>query len=761
MNDMKKRQNHDINLFVVLLAASLLISLLVTILTARSASSSTDVLIEEVRGRMEASAVAASKLVSYERLTEIKTKEDAFSEEGEALRAEMTEFADEVNLLFVYYIKLLPGGGEEFVIDNDPNPETVTYPGVSREPVDATIEAAKGLVTSITPEEVSRLDLDARSDYFQLSDETDKVSFLSAYAPIYAPDGSVAYLAGVDGLRQNLHVVEESVNTLTVVQVMSLAASGVFWVVCMVLFRRRAKQSEEASRAKSSFLSSMSHELRTPLNAIIGMTAIGEAATETERKDYAFTKIEDASHHLMGVINDILDMSKIEAKKLELAPVDFLLEKTLMRVSDVMNFRIEEKDLDFKVHIDQSIPKRVHGDDQRLAQVLTNLLSNAVKFTPEGGSIHMEARLEGEEAGEYILYFSVKDNGIGLSDEQKSRLFQAFEQAEISTSRRYGGTGLGLAISKRIIEMMGGRIWVESEEGQGAKFSFTVRMGHSLVSYPDGKTMDWSSIRVLAVDDEKSVRDYFLEIARANTFGCDVAVGGDDALSKLAAGNNYDVCFVDWRMPGMDGITLSRKIKEQSRGECIVIMISSSDWREMEADARAVGVERYIAKPLFPSSIIDALNAYFGERCCVDAENADVTDAVCYDGVSIMLAEDMEINREIVLALLEPTGLHIDCAANGEEAVAMFKAAPGKYSLIFMDVRMPVMDGLEAATQIRSLDCAGAKTIPIIAMTANVFKEDIDKCLEAGMNGHIGKPLDFDAVLDILRRYLDYMHTPL
>jgi signal transduction histidine kinase/DNA-binding response OmpR family regulator len=755
MNDMKKRQNRDINLFIVLLAASLLITLLATILTARSASSSTDVLIDEVRGRLEASAVAASKLVSYERLAEIKTKEDAFSEEGEALRAQLIDFAHDVNLLFVYYIKLLPDGGEEFVIDNDTNPETVTYPGVERVPVPATIEAAKGFITSNTPEEVDSLDFEAYTDYFQLTDEINDISFLSAYAPIYAPDGSVAYLAGVDGLRYNLSSVEDSVNTLTGVHVISLVASGVFWVVCMVLFRRRAKQSEEASRAKSSFLSSMSHEIRTPLNVIIGMTTIGKTTEDGERKNYAFTKIEDASHHLMGVINDVLDMAKIEANKMELAPVDFNLEKTLQRVADVMGFRIDEKGQAFTVYIDQSIPKLVHGDDLRLSQVITNLLSNAVKFTPEGGSIHMEARLDGEEDGEYILYFSVTDTGIGLSDEQKSRLFQAFEQAEISTSRRYGGTGLGLAISKRIIEMMGGQIWVESEEGQGAKFAFTVRMGRALASYGDRKSMDWSSIRVLAVDDEKSVRDYFLEIARANGFVCDVAASGEDALAMLAAGNTYDVCFVDWRMPGMDGITLSRHIRDQSRGECVMIMISGSDWREMEADARAVGVERYIAKPLFPSSIIDALSAYFGERCRAGAESADFADTDRYDGVSIMLAEDMEINREIVMALLEPTGLSIDCAANGEEAVAMFKANPDKYSLIFMDVQMPVMDGLAAATQIRSLDCAGAKSIPIIAMTANVFKEDIDKCLEAGMNGHIGKPLDFDAVLDILRRYLD------
>jgi CheY-like chemotaxis protein len=498
----------------------------------------------------------------------------------------------------------------------------------------------------------------------------------------------------------------------------------------------------------------MSHEMRTPINAIVGMSTIGRTSEETARKDYAFDRITDASKHLLGVINDILDMSKIEEGKLELSPVAFNLESTLNGIVSVMNYRIEEKSLHYSCTLDPDIPPALYGDDLRLSQVYANLLSNAVKFTPEHGSIHVEARLEGEEAGAYILYFSVTDSGIGLSVEQQARLFQAFEQAESDTSRRFGGTGLGLAISKRIVDMMGGRIWVESEEGHGAKVAFTVRMGHALAPYANRKSMDWSRIRVLAVDDEESVRDYFLEIAKANGFVCDVAADGDTAIEKLAAGNTYDVCFVDWRMPGIDGITLSRHIKELSRDECVVIMISSSDWREMEADARASGVERYIQKPLFPSSIIDALNAHFGERCIADAKGVDVTDADRYDDVSILLAEDVEINREIVLALLEPTGLRIDCAANGVEAVAMFKANPDKYQLIFMDVQMPVMDGLEAATAIRSIECVEAKTVPIIAMTANVFKEDIEECLEAGMNGHIGKPLDFDAVLDILRQYL-------
>jgi signal transduction histidine kinase/PAS domain-containing protein len=383
------------------------------------------------------------------------------------------------------------------------------------------------------------------------------------------------------------------------------------------------EKAQAANRAKSNFLSNMSHEMRTPMNAIIGMTSIGKSASDIEKKDYAFEKIENASTHLLGVINDVLDMSKIEAGKFDLSCDEFNFDKLLQKTINVVNFRVDEKHQNLMVTTDQRIPVNLNGDDQRLAQVITNLLTNAIKFTPENGSIFLDARLLMEENGICNIQIDVKDTGIGISEEQQSRLFSSFEQAESSTSRKFGGTGLGLAISKHIVELMGGEIWLNSKPGMGSTFSFTVLLKR-------GKT------------EEK---------------------------------------------------TESQPHKEASE------------------------------------------------------------QPISFKGRRILLAEDVEINREIVQALLEPTEIGIDCAVNGKEAVQMFSRKPKGYDLIFMDMQMPEMDGLEATHQIRSIE-GQQKRIPIIAMTANVFKEDIEKCLAVGMNDHIGKPLDFNEVMEKLKFYL-------
>ena len=390
------------------------------------------------------------------------------------------------------------------------------------------------------------------------------------------------------------------------------------------------EKAEEATLAKTNFLANMSHEIRTPLNAIVGMTAIGKSTEDNEKKDYCFTRIDSASNHLLGIINDILDMSKIEANKMELAPVPFAFEDMIRRVVNVASIRVDEKQLKLSVHMDKTIPNILIGDDRRLAQVITNLLSNATKFTPEGCSINMNTRLLGEENGVCLIQVEVTDTGIGISPEQRTRLFIPFQQAESSTSRKFGGTGLGLVISKSIVEMMGGRIWVESEIGKGSTFTFTVKLDKGAES-----------------DEQK----------------------------------NYSNTNINW-------------------------------------DVEHGG-----------------LKAGFAGRC-------------------ILLAEDVEINREIVLSLLEPTLLDIDCAENGVQAVRMFSETPEKYAMIFMDVQMPEMDGYEATRCIRALDDPHAKNIPIVAMTANVFREDIARCMEAGMNAHIGKPLDINEVLVVLNNYL-------
>jgi signal transduction histidine kinase/CheY-like chemotaxis protein len=433
----------------------------------------------------------------------------------------------------------------------------------------------------------------------------------------------------------------------------AMTASTIAGIIMRDIYNTKLKmaldKATEAGKAKGEFLSNMSHEMRTPLNAIIGMTAIGRNAKDIARKNYALSKIEDASNHLMGVINDVLDMSKIEANKLELSPVEFNFEKMVEKVITVVSFRVDEKQQKLSINIDKEIPKKLIADDQRLAQVIANLLSNAVKFTPKEGSIILDARLAGEENGHCIIQISVSDTGIGINEEQQKRLFSSFQQAESSTTRKYGGTGLGLAISKSIVEMMGGKIWIESKPGKGSTFIFSIQAWHS-------------------------------------------------------AEENIDE---------ITGEGKQQKKEEQTDSACLLM------------------------------------------------------------GKRILLVEDMEINREIVISLLEPALLEIECAENGVQAVKMFKEYPNKYDLIFMDIQMPEMDGYEATQRIRMLEAVNTdntkssegetqndnknlhKRIPIIAMTANVFKEDIEKCLDAGMDDHIGKPVNFEKVMEKLKNYLN------
>ena len=515
------------------------------------------------------------------------------------------------------------------------------------------------------------------------------------------------------------------------------------------------EQVVAASKAKSDFLSSMSHEMRTPLNAIIGMTAIGKKGSSIEDKDYALNKIGEASSHLLGVINDILDMAKIEANKLGLTPIEYHFERMIQKVVTVNSFRLDEKEQTLSVSIDEKIPRFVVGDDQRLTQILTNLMSNAVKFTAEGGKISLNATLLSETKDDCELKIEVIDNGIGISSKQQERLFQAFEQAESGTSREYGGTGLGLAITKKLVELMGGTIWVESEIGKGSKFTFTVflKRGANNPRSLLAPGVNWETLKVLAVDDMPEVREQFIDMFNMLGIKCDVAEDGLDACRIIEEQGSYDIYFVDWRMPRMDGIELTRKIKSRNDGRpSVVIMITAMDWEQIKDEAASAGVDRHMLKPLYSTTIIDCIN-----ECLGRAHLYDESVEHCYGefaGKHILLAEDMEINREILIALLEDTGLLIDCAENGLEALKMVEAAPHKYDLIFMDVQMPKMDGYEATRLIRALPAIKDSSLPIIATTANVFQSDIDKCLAAGMDGHLGKPLDIDKVMIVLRKYL-------
>jgi CheY-like chemotaxis protein/anti-sigma regulatory factor (Ser/Thr protein kinase) len=416
---------------------------------------------------------------------------------------------------------------------------------------------------------------------------------------------------------------------------------------------------------------------------------------------------------------------------------------------------MDERRQKFYVNIDKDIPSTFYGDDQRLSQVITNLLTNASKFTPEEGTIRLDTRLLSENNGIYKLQISVEDTGIGITDEQKMRLFNSFEQAEVDTARKFGGTGLGLAIAKRIVELMDGEIWVDSEPGVGSKFTFTVTMegGTDEALRMLHESVNWENIRILVIDDEPDIREFFKTVSEKLNFSCAVAASGEEATVMLDE-DDFDVYFVDWRLPDMTGGDLVKRIHEKKTNNPIAIIFSSTDWSAIEDEVHAVGADRFLPKPLFPSVIHDVINEHLGSNTTVRGIDADDYVSDDFSGYAILLVEDVEINREIVVSLLESTNLEIDCATNGIMAVDMFKASPEKYSMIFMDIQMPEMDGYEATRIIRASGIINSKTIPIIAMTANVFREDIEKCTEVGMNDHIGKPIDIDAVCAQLRKYI-------
>ncbi|GHU37116.1 hypothetical protein FACS1894105_08620 [Clostridia bacterium] len=587
---------------------------------------------------------------------------------------------------------------------------------------------------------------------YKIFEKVDLKSFI--WAPLY-----------VNGEYYGMLSIEECVSKRvwneSEAQLVSIVSSAIDGAIARDLMDRERvaalNHALSASQAKGNFLSNMSHEMRTPMNAIIGMTAIGKAAGDIERKDYAFKKIEDASNHLLGVINDILDMSKIEADKLELNPVTFNFEKMMRKVVDVINFRVDERHQTLHVALDKHIPEIIRGDDQRLAQIIANLLSNAVKFTPEEGTITLTAKLLSEADKKCLVQISVKDSGIGLTQDQMSRLFNSFEQADSGTARKFGGTGLGLAISKRLVTMMNGDISVNSELRNGATFTFTAELTrvdgvpnlrHNLI---DG--VNWKDVTILAIDDDPIILKYFQEITSRFGIFCDTAESGAKGLEMIKLHGEYSIYFVDLRMPIMDGLEFARVLHKTTENDedLQIVLISGSEWSTIEEEARAAGVNRFISKPLFPSSLVDLLNEVFGIRELTSDDEGELDDFSSY---TLLLAEDVDINREIVSALLEPTKLNIVHAENGKEALDLFASEPDKYDMIFMDVQMPEMDGYDATKAIRAMDTDKSRNIPIVAMTANVFKEDIEKCLASGMNAHVGKPLDFDEVLTILRNSL-------
>jgi CheY-like chemotaxis protein len=509
------------------------------------------------------------------------------------------------------------------------------------------------------------------------------------------------------------------------------------------------------ARSKSDFLSRMSHEIRTPMNAIIGMTKIADTTDDLTKLRYCLSTIDASSTHLLSILNDVLDMAKIEADKFDLDHAPLNVEQTLVKISSIMSDKVSAKNLKLNILLGRGLRKHYIGDELRLSQVVTNLLSNAVKFTPDGGGITVYVSEVAQTRSAAVLRFSVEDTGIGIAPEQVGRLFSAFEQANTGITQRFGGTGLGLTISKNIVEKMNGKIWVESELGSGSKFIFEVELEPDPNAPPE-VPFSFPPLRILIVDDNELPKSHFgTQFKQVSGLNFSLTTDRAGAVEHLetarAEGRPFAVVFLAYGIPGIDS---AKGVADLIRGldvNTVVMMTSFENWNIIEPEMNRLGVTHFLSKPIFSATMDAAVNEVLGVR--VPDAPAPKT-AADFSGASLLLVEDIDINREIFRALLEDTGILIDEAVNGRDGFEKFRDNQDKYDVVVMDVQMPEMNGLESTRAIRALGTPRALSVPILAMTANAFKEDIDTCLASGMNGHLMKPIDLDALTDALRAYL-------
>ena len=551
----------------------------------------------------------------------------------------------------------------------------------------------------------------------------------------------------------------------------TLALCGAALSVILLKSRKKAVdqliQAREtalaASKAKGEFLSNISHEIRTPMNAIMGLSYLAlKTDLSPSQRDYV-RRIQNSGQHLLGIINDVLDFSKIEAGRLSLEAIPFELDKVLDTVANLIMEKASGKGLELIFDVEKTIPTRLIGDPLRLGQILINLANNAVKFT-EKGEISIQVRLKDKSSENVMLYFEVKDTGIGITDEQKKRLFQSFEQADTSTTRQFGGSGLGLVISKNLVELMGGEIGVESVYKEGSTFWFTAQMGRDLLAKPIPRySVDLKGKKVLVVDDNDHSRKIIAEMLTTMGFMVVSTNSGMCALEEIKAaaqlGEHYEIIFLDWKMPEMNGIDTARGIKAlRLSPEPHLVIITSYGREEVVQEAESEGIKTILVKPISASVLFDTSMQLLHLASAFAAGHAEVIQEktiknepiMGLDGIKILLVEDNRENQLVATEILQSVGCRVTLASDGLQAIERLKSG-NTYDIVLMDMQMPVLDGLSATREIRKMpDCA---SLPIIAMTANAMNEEKEKCLHAGINDYITKPIDPPILFETLLRF--------
>lgn len=566
-------------------------------------------------------------------------------------------------------------------------------------------------------------------------------------------------------------ILDKTINSLSTQRIMMtlLSCASILVILTLIFLRyfsitrfqlqelEKARQEAiEANKAKSEFLANMSHDIRTPMNAIVGMTAIATThISDQEQVQNCLRKITLSSKHLLGLINDILDMSKIESGKLTLTTEQIFLKEVVEGIVSIIQPQVKSKKQNFDIHVENILTENVWCDGVRLNQVLLNLLSNATKYTPEGGSIRLSLFEEKSPKGEdYVrIHINVKDNGIGMSPTFLKKIYESYSRADGARINKTEGTGLGMAITKYVVDAMEGTIEVQSEVGKGTEFHVIFDFEKATQVETDMILPSWN---MLVVDDDELLCQTTINALKSIGIDADWTLSGEKAIEMIIQHhknrNSYQIILLDWKLPGMNGLQVAKEIRANLGNEIPILLISAYDWSEFETEARQAGISGFISKPLFKSTLFYSLRKFMGIE---ELQNQESEQEVDLSGCHILLAEDNELNWEVAQELLSELGVELEWAEDGQICLDKFKESPqGFYDAILMDIRMPRMNGYEATQAIRKLSHPDASSIPIIAMSADAFSEDIQRCLECGMNAHIAKPIDVLKLTRLLKKYL-------